>query len=251
MLSSNHIFFHIFSICFAVPKPSSSQDLSPRTKSSVRVAGLVVSASRNSESPSSNSSPGREPVPEVIFGGGIGETKKSQRGRLVEVGSSFCFFVVGGVAWRNPSPTCCNFPKSQTITWDLYLYIVSYINPVNNGINCLNLNHGTNCCLSIRWWSLDFHQYLRLPQAAQQMGKTLKEIAQLLTDSPRLACSRSSPLPTRDEEEEAEVTRSLGENDKCLVDVYCCMLLLQLLDDTYFWWIIWVFWICYWVSMWH
>ena len=72
------------------------------------------------------------------------------------------------------------------------------------------------------------------------MGKTLKEIAQLLTDSPRLACSRSSPLPTRDEEEEAEVTRSLGENDKCLVDVYCCMLLSQLLDDTYFWWMIWV-----------
>ena len=68
------IYFSTF-FPYVCPKPS-SQDLSPRTKSSVRVAGLVVSASRNSESPSSNSSPGREPVPEVIFAGGIGETKK-------------------------------------------------------------------------------------------------------------------------------------------------------------------------------
>lgn len=107
LVSRGDDFFGIFDSEAALSGAVMGEDLSPRTKSSVRVAGLVVSASRNSESPSSNSSPGREPVPE----------------------------------------------------------------------------------------------------AAQQMGKTLKEIAQLLTDSPRLACSRSSPLPTRDEEEEAEVTR--------------------------------------------
>lgn len=43
-------------------------------------------------------------------------------------------------------------------------------------------------------------------QAAQQMGKTLNEIAKLLTDSPRLGFSRSSPLPTREQEED-EITR--------------------------------------------
>lgn len=43
-------------------------------------------------------------------------------------------------------------------------------------------------------------------QAAQQMGKTLHEIAKLLTDSPRLGFSRSSPLPTREQEED-EITR--------------------------------------------
>lgn len=42
-------------------------------------------------------------------------------------------------------------------------------------------------------------------QAAQQMGKTLHEIAKLLTDSPRLGFSRSSPLPTREQEED-EIT---------------------------------------------
>ena len=38
------------------------------------------------------------------------------------------------------------------------------------------------------------------------MGKTLHEIAKLLTDSPRLGFSRSSPLPTREQEED-EMTR--------------------------------------------
>lgn len=45
-----------------------------------------------------------------------------------------------------------------------------------------------------------------VPEAAQQMGKTLHEIAKLLTDSPRLGFSRSSPLPTREQEED-EITR--------------------------------------------
>lgn len=93
------IYFSTF-FPYVFPKPS-SQDLSPRTKSSVRVAGLVVSASRNSESPSSNSSPGREPVPEVIFAGGIGEKKKESPRVVWRWGREFFFgffvvVVVGG-----------------------------------------------------------------------------------------------------------------------------------------------------------
>lgn len=83
------------------------EEVSPKSKSSMRVAGLVVSA--RSDSPSSNSSPGREQL---------------------------------------------------------------------------------------------------VPESAQQMGKTLHEIAKLLTDSPRLGFSRSSPLPSRnDDVEEDAVTR--------------------------------------------
>lgn len=97
-------FFGIFDSEAALTGAVMGEDLSPRTKSS-RVAGMVVSA--RSDSPSSNSSPGREQL---------------------------------------------------------------------------------------------------VPEAAQQMGKTLHEIAKLLTDSPRLGFSRSSPLPTR-EQEENEMTR--------------------------------------------
>ena len=59
----------------------------------------MVSASRNSESPSSNSSPGREPVPEVTPGR-IGERTycpqpKKSPGPRVEVGSCFGFLLLG------------------------------------------------------------------------------------------------------------------------------------------------------------
>ena len=40
-----------------------------------------------------------------------------------------------------------------------------------------------------------------VPEVARLMGQTLREVATLLTESPRLTCSVSSPLPQKDVEE--------------------------------------------------
>lgn len=45
-----------------------------------------------------------------------------------------------------------------------------------------------------------------IPEAAQMMGQTLREVAKLLTESPRLSCSVSSPLPKSDHDE-TQMTR--------------------------------------------